>query len=124
MKTACLTLLLYNTGAPAIADPEPFIWVANVRGTELLQWCTSDKVGFQGMCLGFVSGVASAADLTLHLREVQKDVRCLFYIPAGTNMEQLKVAVTSRLKEYPMDLHQLAVQLTMRYLAEEFPCMK
>jgi hypothetical protein len=87
-------------------------------GNDLLEFCAGNNVFNQGVCVGFIIGVARAAEPAPLARPT------LFCFPAGVSVRQLKDVAVAYLQKTPELRHLDAAGLVGTALFEAFPCKR
>jgi len=84
-------------------------------GNILLKYCEGDDYSSDGLCKGYIAGVADASDgMTWDYRRYCK--------PGAATILQLKKIVTKSLNNNPDKLHMAGFSLVHLALFKAFPC--
>ena len=91
------------------------------NGNNILELCSQPYGTVAGgFCLGYIAGIADAANVTQSIGEtINGGTAC---IPMGVPVTQAKDVVTNFLRKHPEQRSLGAVDLIVRALAEAFPC--
>jgi hypothetical protein len=91
------------------------------NGINILELCSQPYGTVAGgFCLGYIAGIADAANVTQSIGEtINGGTAC---IPMGVPVTQAKDVVTNFLRQHPEQRSLGAVDLIVRALAEAFPC--
>ena len=91
------------------------------NGNNILELCSQPYGTVAGgFCLGYIAGIADAANVTQSIGEtINGGTAC---IPMGVPVTQAKDVVTNFLRQHPEQRSLGAVDLIVRALAEAFPC--
>jgi hypothetical protein len=104
MLVMALSCLVVGKAFAQRDDPTSFL-----TGNKLLEACLSGELVNQGICLGYVQGVADAFN----------KVACL---PEGVTARQISDTLVRFLREHPELRHYSASSLAKAALTENFPC--
>ena len=129
MKCVLFVALLGGCLNPSIAVAQ------TISGNTLYESCTSDQIGLEGFCVGYIAGLvegqfwgglllAKMAGIELETQDFNAFANQAFQhcIPPEAPNEQLRDVVVAHLRDNPATRHESARFLVWEAYREAFPC--
>jgi len=110
---AFITVVAISVSGPANAG-----YISYETGNSLLKNCESESNYELGICLGFVIGVAEAANNIVGLYQITPT----YCISTEVTQGQLRKVFINYANDNPQDLHYGASDLILNAFAKAFPC--
>jgi hypothetical protein len=84
------------------------------RGNDLYKWCSDDHPQAQGLCMGYINGMAHEMEAEAHRGQI-----CL---PENSMFSQVMDVVKNYLRDHPDNRHKGTPELVRNALIIAFPC--